>query len=190
METSQHRASVVMKLAHAHDSMSILACSRWGLAYLLMSPLAFGVFATVLAVATILFQAHPTARVERRFGPRGCALLGLALQIAAFGAIGLAWNGILFGWLICSSCRAASLFSVESIVAPVAFTQLFAWTIAASRPAILAARALFRQYSRFGKFPAERAWRGRRSLEGRGLGDPIATPGPRAMPLSRPPASG
>jgi Na+/melibiose symporter-like transporter len=72
------------------------------------SPLAFGVFATVLAVATILFQAHVTARVERRFGQRGCALLGSALQTAGFGAIGLAWNGTLFGWLIVSSCRAAS----------------------------------------------------------------------------------
>ncbi len=37
---------------------------------------------------------------------------------------------------------AASLFSVASIVAPVAFTQLFAWTIAASRPAILGATIL------------------------------------------------
>jgi DHA1 family tetracycline resistance protein-like MFS transporter len=37
---------------------------------------------------------------------------------------------------------AASLFSVASIVAPVVFTQLFAWTIAASRPAILGATIL------------------------------------------------
>jgi MFS transporter, DHA1 family, tetracycline resistance protein len=34
---------------------------------------------------------------------------------------------------------AVSLFSVASIVAPGAFTQLFAWTIPASRPAILGA---------------------------------------------------
>ncbi len=120
------------------------------------TPMALGIFCSALAVGNILVQTQLASRAARRLGERTTVLAGLAFQVAGFIAIGLAPTGILF-WLanipmILSSIAGpalqammtsrvhpdeqgrlqgamGSIGSMTGLVAPVAFTQLFAWAI-------------------------------------------------------------
>jgi DHA1 family tetracycline resistance protein-like MFS transporter len=124
------------------------------------SPLTFGVFATALAAANIVVQGGVAGRLARAVGERRAALVGLGLQAATFVAVGLAPNGALFWAAKLASVLGAvagpalqtmmtakvsaheqgrlqgatgSIASLTGIVAPVAFTQLFAWSVTGDR---------------------------------------------------------
>jgi len=124
------------------------------------SPLTFGVFAMVLASANVVVQAGVAGRLARRLGERRAALVGLGLQTATFAAVGLAPNGALFWAAKLVSVLGAvagpalqtmmtakvsaheqgrlqgaigSIASLTGIVAPIAFTQMFAWSITGGR---------------------------------------------------------
>jgi DHA1 family tetracycline resistance protein-like MFS transporter len=138
------------------DNMLVLYTAvryRW-------TPLDFGLFATALAAASIAVQGGLAGRVTRRLGERATVLGGLLLQALGMVGMGLAGGGALFcvanlpavlGALATPALQSmmsrrvgpddqgrlqgaiGSVASFTSIVAPVAFTQLFAWTIAAGR---------------------------------------------------------
>jgi DHA1 family tetracycline resistance protein-like MFS transporter len=121
------------------------------------SPLAFGVFATALAAANIAVLGQLSGRSVRRLGERLTLLAGLALQAFGFAAMGLspgaasfvaanlpvALGGVAQPVLQSAmSARVAAgeqgrlqgalgaLAGLSSILAPVALTQMFAWSIA------------------------------------------------------------
>ncbi len=122
--------------------------------------LSFGVFCTALGAAGMVVQGRLAARVARRIGDRLTVLTGLTLQGIGAAAMGLAPSGALF-WLATGpralgdiaqpamqSMMSAtveadeqgrlqgalgSIASMTSILAPVAFTQAFAWSIAPGR---------------------------------------------------------
>jgi MFS transporter, DHA1 family, tetracycline resistance protein len=127
------------------------------------TPLAFGLFATTLAAANIGMQGGLAGRVTKWLGERPTVLVGLAFQAASMAAMGLAPTGTLFAaaglagvvGTICGPAMQAmmtarvardeqgrlqgavgSISSLTGIVAPIAFTQLFAWTIAPPRTPI------------------------------------------------------
>ena len=138
------------------DNMIVLYTAvryRW-------SPLDFGLFATALAAAAIAVPGALAGRAARRFGERATVLGGLALQALGMAGMALASGGALF-WAanlpaVLGSVATPALQSMMSqavgpeeqgrlqgalgsvasftgIVAPVTFTQLFAWTIASGR---------------------------------------------------------
>lgn len=122
------------------------------------SVLTFGLFCIGLSVANIFVQGFMAGRVARRFGERHAAAGGLALNAVGFLAMGLAPTGWLFALAnlptalggvatpalqTMMTLRVApdeqgrlqgaigSIASFTSIVAPILFTQIFAWVIAA-----------------------------------------------------------
>jgi DHA1 family tetracycline resistance protein-like MFS transporter len=126
------------------------------------TPLTFGLFATALAVANIAVQGALAGRIAERLGDQVTVLVGLGVQAVSMAAMGLATTGALFtaatllgvGGLIAGPALQAlmtarvgadeqgrlqgaigSIASLTSIVAPIGFTQLLAWTIAPQRPA-------------------------------------------------------
>jgi DHA1 family tetracycline resistance protein-like MFS transporter len=134
------------------NMMVVYSAFRYG-----WTPLTFGVFATVLAVANIAVQGGLAGRVADRLGERTTVLVGLGIQAVSMAAMGLSPTAALFtaaaligvGGLIVGPALQAlatakvgpdeqgrlqgaigSISSLTSIVAPIAFTQLFAWTIA------------------------------------------------------------
>lgn len=136
----------------AKDNLLVLyTAHRYG-----WSPLDFGVFCSALAVASIAVQTGLTGRIANALGDRRTVLLGLALEIVGFAAVGLAPNGIWF-WIAnlpvvlgsmatpalqsLMSARVGedeqgrlqgamgSIVSLTSITAPIAVTQVFAATL-------------------------------------------------------------
>ncbi|MBS0411534.1 MAG: MFS transporter [Proteobacteria bacterium] len=140
----------------AKDNMLVLyTARRYG-----WSALDFGLFCAVLGPASIFIQAVGAGWAARRFGERRAALGGLALQVAGLVAMGLAtlspwfWVAnlpIVLGGVAGPAVQAllsarvdedeqgrlqgavASIASLTSVIAPVALTQLFAWSIAGGR---------------------------------------------------------
>jgi DHA1 family tetracycline resistance protein-like MFS transporter len=128
------------------------------------TPLDFGIIVTALAAANIAVQGGLAGRAVRWLGERRAALAGLGFQALSTAAIGLASTGSLF-WAAnllgvvgpiyqpalqsMMTAKVApdeqgrlqgaigSISSLTSIVAPIPFTQLFAWTIGQGRPAAL-----------------------------------------------------
>lgn len=120
------------------------------------TPMALGIFCSVLAVGNIVVQTQLASRVARRLGERRAVLAGLAFQVAGFAAVGLAPTGLIF-WLanipmilanIAGPALQAlmtskvhpdeqgrlqgamgSIGSMTGLFGPIAFTQLFAWAI-------------------------------------------------------------
>ena len=120
------------------------------------TPMALGIFCSLLAVGTILVQTQLASRAARRLGERRAVLVGLVFQVAGFTAVGLASTGLLF-WLanipmilanIAGPALQAlmtskvnpdeqgrlqgamgSIGSMTGLFGPIAFTQLFAWAI-------------------------------------------------------------
>jgi len=120
-------------------------------------PLAFGIFCTAFAAVGVAVQAGVAGRLALRICDRRTVLAGLGLQVLGMAGMGLAPTGALF-WLanlpaglgVVSQPALQSLMSrtvspaeqgrlqgvvsaiasLASIAAPVAFAQLFAWTIA------------------------------------------------------------
>ena len=120
------------------------------------TPMALGIFCSVLAVGNILVQTQLASRAAKRLGERTAVLAGLAFQVAGFTAVGLASTGLLF-WLanipmilanIAGPALQAlmtskvhpdeqgrlqgamgSIGSMTGLFGPIAFTQLFAWAI-------------------------------------------------------------
>jgi DHA1 family tetracycline resistance protein-like MFS transporter len=141
------------------NMMVVYTASRYA-----WTPLAFGAFATALAAANIAVQGGLAGRVVRTWGERRTALAGLGFQTLSTAAMGLASTGSLF-WaanllgVIGSIYQPAlqsmmtakvapdeqgrlqgaigSISSLTGILAPIPFTQLFAWTIAPGQPAAL-----------------------------------------------------
>jgi DHA1 family tetracycline resistance protein-like MFS transporter len=122
------------------------------------SPLQFGVFASALAVGTITVHGLAVGPLVARFGERAVAAGGMLLEAAGFFALGAApsgawfWAGhvpILLGVVSGPALQAllsgrvgedeqgrlqgatGSVISSTSLVAPLVFTQLFAWGIGA-----------------------------------------------------------
>ncbi|MGA0600188.1 MFS transporter [Caulobacter sp. KR2-114] len=140
----------------AKDNMLVLyTAHRYG-----WSALDFGLFCAVLGPASIAVQAVGAGWAARRFGERVAALGGLALQVAGLVAMGLAavspwfWAAnlpIVLGGVAGPAIQAllsarvgedeqgrlqgavAAIASLTSATAPIALTQLFAWSIAAGR---------------------------------------------------------
>jgi DHA1 family tetracycline resistance protein-like MFS transporter len=126
------------------------------------TPLAFGVFCSVLAGLNIAIQGGLAGRVAARIGERWAVVAGLALQ-----TIGFAWAGLAPSWpwfcaaflpIAFGNIAGPSLQSlmtakvgpdeqgrlqgamgavggVTGFFGPIAFTQLFAWSIAGGRGA-------------------------------------------------------
>ena len=120
------------------------------------TPMALGIFGSLLAVGKILVQTQLASRAARRLGERRAVLVGLVFQVAGFTAVGLASTGLLF-WLanipmilanIAGPALQAlmtskvnpdeqgrlqgamgSIGSMTGLFGPIAFTQLFAWAI-------------------------------------------------------------
>ena len=140
------------------DNMIVLyTAHRYG-----WTPIDLGVFVAALAASSIAVQALLAGRIAAWLGERRAILAGLALQVVGYIGIGLAPTGPLF-WaanlpvilggvsgpalqsLMTSKVAAGeqgrlqgaigSISSFTSIVAPIGFTQVFAWTIEAGRPA-------------------------------------------------------
>jgi len=140
----------------AKDNMLVLyTAHRYG-----WSALDFGLFCAVLGPASIFVQAVGAGWAARRFGERWAALAGMALEILGLVAMGLAalspwfWAAnlpIVLGGVAGPAVQAllsaqvgedeqgrlqgavASIASLTSVAAPIALTQLFAWSIAAGR---------------------------------------------------------
>jgi len=138
------------------DNMLVLyAAYRYG-----WDPLRFGLFAAALAAGTIAVQAGLAGRAARRLGERRATIGGMALQALGMAGMGLAPTGALFvaanalsvlGGVANPAMQAlmsrqvgpdeqgrlqgaiGQVASFASITAPVAFTQLFAWTVAGGR---------------------------------------------------------
>jgi len=150
-------ALLLMWLAfQGKDNMMVLYTAvryRW-------RPLDFGLFATALAAASIAVQGGLAGPITRRLGERTTVLAGLVLQALGMAGMGLASGGALFwaanlptvlGAVATPALQSmmsrrvgpdeqgrlqgaiGSVGSFTSIVAPVAFTQFFAWTIAPGR---------------------------------------------------------
>jgi DHA1 family tetracycline resistance protein-like MFS transporter len=120
------------------------------------SPLNLGAFLSVVAAANILIQTGVASRAAKWVGERGAMVAGLTLQVAGFTLVGLAPSSLLF-WaanlpialgniagpalqsLMTAKVEAdeqgrlqgamGAVGSLTGFVAPVAFTQLFAWAI-------------------------------------------------------------
>jgi DHA1 family tetracycline resistance protein-like MFS transporter len=138
------------------DNMLVLYTAyRYG-----WDPLAFGLFAGALAAASIAVQGGLAGRVARRVGERRAVVGGLALQALGMAGMGLAPGGALFvaanglsviGGVASPALQAlmsnavgpdeqgrlqgaiGAIGSLTSIAAPIAFTQLFAWTVSDGR---------------------------------------------------------
>jgi DHA1 family tetracycline resistance protein-like MFS transporter len=138
------------------DNMLVLYTTyRYG-----WTALNFGLFCTVLAATGIAVQGVVAGRIARRVGEKRAVLAGLSLQALGIAAMGLAPTGGRF-WLangpsaLGAIARPAlqsmmsrsvgpdeqgrlqgaigSIASLTSILAPVAFTQAFAWSISPER---------------------------------------------------------
>ena len=124
------------------------------------TPLALGIFCSALAAANIVIQTGLAGRVAKRIGEWGAVVTGLALQVVGFTLVGLAPTGALFwaanlpialGNIAGPSLQSlmtakvgpdeqgrlqgatGAVGSLTGFVAPIAFTQMFAWTIAQGR---------------------------------------------------------
>ena len=124
------------------------------------NPLALGIFCSALAVANIAIQTGMAGRIAQAIGERRTVISGLALQVLGFTLVGLAPNGALFwaanlpialggiaGPALQSLMTAkvgpdeqgrlqgatGAISSLTGFMAPIAFTQIFAWTIALGR---------------------------------------------------------
>ncbi len=140
------------------DNMLVLYTAyRYG-----WTPLEFGVFVGVAASLSIVVQGWLAGRFVERFGDHRALIAGLSLQALGLTGMGLAGTGILF-WTVAlgavfgalarpalqSLMSAAvgpdeqgrlqggvgAVSSLTSIVAPLVFTQLFAWSIGGAREA-------------------------------------------------------
>jgi DHA1 family tetracycline resistance protein-like MFS transporter len=125
------------------------------------SPLVFGLFVTYAAAAGLFVQAVLAGRLSARWGDRRLLLMGLGLQAVGLIGMGLAPNGALFvlatvpvmlGSLARPALQSlmsaqvgpdeqgrlqgaiAAVGSLASIVAPVAVTQFYAWSITGNAP--------------------------------------------------------
>lgn len=152
-------AQFLLWLAFQGTSNMLVLYTTWRYGW---TALTFGLFAAVLALASIAMQTGLTGRVARWFGDRRAVLIGLTLQVAGLAAIGLAPTGALFwvaniGGVLGAVAGPAlqsiisakvgpdeqgrlqgaigSISSLTSVIAPIAFTQAFAWTVAPGRPA-------------------------------------------------------
>jgi len=123
-------------------------------------PFALGLFCSALAVANILIQTGLAGRIAAWVGERRTLIAGLALQVVGFILVGLAPNGGLFwvanlpialGGVAGPALQSmmtdkvgsdeqgrlqganGAISSLTGFAAPVAFTQIFAWTIALGR---------------------------------------------------------
>ena len=124
------------------------------------NPLALGIFCSALAVANIAIQTGLAGRIAQAIGERRAVVTGLGLQVIGFVLVGLAPNGALFwvanlpialggiaGPALQSMMTAkvgpdeqgrlqgatGAIGSLTGFMAPIAFTQIFAWTIALGR---------------------------------------------------------
>ncbi len=142
----------------AKDNMLVLYTAyRYG-----WTPLIFGLFATVLALASIGVQAGLAGQVARRIGEGWAVIAGLGLGVVGLVAMGLAPTSALF-WasnlpivlggvatpalqsMISARVGAeeqgrlqgalGSISSLTSITAPLIFTQMFAWSVGPERGA-------------------------------------------------------
>jgi len=140
----------------AKDNMLVLYTAyRYG-----WTPLTFGLFATVLALASIGVQAGLAGRVARRIGEGRAVIVGLGLEVVGLVTMGLASTSVLF-WasnlpivlggvatpalqsMLSSRVGAeeqgrlqgalGSIASLTSITAPLVFTQMFAWSVGPGR---------------------------------------------------------
>jgi DHA1 family tetracycline resistance protein-like MFS transporter len=154
-------AQLLIWLAFQGESNMMVVYTAFRYAW---TPLTFGLFATVLALANIAVQGGLAGRIAQRLGERPTVLVGLAFQAASMAAMGLSSTGGFFtvatlvgviGLISGPALQAlmtarvgpdeqgrlqgaiGSISSLTSIVAPIAFTQLFAWTIAPQRAAAL-----------------------------------------------------
>jgi DHA1 family tetracycline resistance protein-like MFS transporter len=120
------------------------------------SPLNLGVFLSIVAAANIVVQTGLASRAANWIGDKGVMVAGLALQVVGFTLVGLAPTSMLFwianapialGNIAGPSLQSLMTAKVEAdeqgrlqgamgavgsltgFVAPVAFTQLFAWAI-------------------------------------------------------------
>ena len=136
----------------AKDNLLVLyTAHRYG-----WSPLDFGIFCSALAVASIAVQTGLTGRIAKALGDKRTVVLGLALEVIGFFAVGLAPTGVWF-WIAnlpivlgsmstpaLQSLMSAkvgdeeqgrlqgamgSIVSLTSITAPIAVTQVFAATL-------------------------------------------------------------
>ncbi len=140
------------------DNMLVLyTAHRYG-----WSAFSFGVFVTAMALLGLAAQAWLAETASRRFGDRTLLLGGLALAAAGMLAMGLAPSAWLFcvvapvavlGGLARPALQSlmskradpheqgrlqgaiAALTGLVSIVAPIVFTQMYAWSIEPGRPA-------------------------------------------------------
>jgi DHA1 family tetracycline resistance protein-like MFS transporter len=126
------------------------------------SALDFGIFCVGLSLVSIAVQAFVAGRAAQRFGEQRTAIAGLTLEIVGMTAMGLAPNGTLFalanlptalGGVATPALQTlmtlkvapdeqgrlqgaiGSIASFTSIVAPIGFTQIFAWAIASAHGA-------------------------------------------------------
>jgi DHA1 family tetracycline resistance protein-like MFS transporter len=141
---------------YAMDSVFVLYTAyRYG-----WTPLMLGVFLSVLAAANIVVQSGLAGRIAARIGERGAVMIGLGLQTVACTLIGLAPTGLFFsaanlpmvfgniaGPSIQSLMTAkvapdeqgrlqgalGSLSGLTGFIAPITFTQIFAWSIVPDR---------------------------------------------------------
>jgi DHA1 family tetracycline resistance protein-like MFS transporter len=142
--------------AYAMNSVFVLYTSyRFG-----WDPLALGIFCSALAVANIAVQTGLAGRIAEMIGERRAVISGLALQTLGFVLVGFAPNGALFwaanlpialggvaGPALQSLMTAkvgpdeqgrlqgatGAVGSLTGFMGPVAFTQVFAWTVALNR---------------------------------------------------------
>lgn len=151
---------------HAKDNMLVLyTARRYG-----WTALDFGLFCAVLGPASIAVQAVGAGWAARRFGERRAAIGGLALEIIGLAAMGLAtfqpwfWAAnlpIVLGGVAGPAVQAllsakvgedeqgrlqgavASIASLTSVIAPIALTQIFAWSIGPGRAAAWTGLTMF-----------------------------------------------
>ena len=142
--------------AHAMNSVFVLYTAyRYG-----WDPLTLGIFCSALAALNIPIQSSLAGRVATRIGERATVVAGLALQVVGFTAVGLAPNGMLFclAYLPMAFASIAgpalqammtgkvgsdeqgrlqgamgAIGCLAGLGGPIAFTQVFAWTIADGR---------------------------------------------------------
>jgi DHA1 family tetracycline resistance protein-like MFS transporter len=138
------------------DNMLVLyTAHRYG-----WSTVTFGVFVAIAASVGIVVQGWLTERVAVRFGERRALIGGLGVQALAMAGMGLAASALLFwpaaliaplGAIARPALQAlmsravgadeqgrlqgavAAVASFTSVVSPVAFASLFAWSISGAR---------------------------------------------------------